>query len=187
VAIETLDDFNVWQLQNTFVTDLLCRIEEAEREILRVTNWPTEPIAILDALEGRIAAPILDARNNRRVSLAMHALLQTGIARQNLGPLDQNAPAAAHAAMMATALAWDIVAKRIQSDVLKTGPKRAAENRAQDAKKHDGLIRKLYNECSSDGPESVKIDRVIRQLKSSKKGTKSRKQIRDSLSRSDRS
>jgi hypothetical protein len=120
-------EFALWRSNVAKVEEMLAVLQQAQRDILVEMGWPLKPIAILDALEGKAPSPARFGQSDKnRARIAMFALQYVETARHHLGPASQNAPAAAHAAMMATALAGDIVANRIRKAVLRQGPTEAA-------------------------------------------------------------
>ena len=101
-----------WKLEFKLVDDQLVRIERTEHAILRNLGCPTDPAAIYAILAGEKLAPWpkrTAARDIQRALHAMHALLAVQKTRRYLGPQDENPRLAAEAALMAGALAGDVL------------------------------------------------------------------------------
>jgi len=174
-------DFGVWQLQSRLVLDQLSRIEDAQREMLTALGWPTAPVEILDVLEGKRPAPARCSTKDRtRARFAMHALLQVNIVRPHLGPDAQNAPAAAYAAILATAFADEGVLKQLREAGARRSAQAAGDRHREKAARHDGLIFRLADEYArkqKDGSDSKRNAWIARRLNALKKGSRSPRTI----------
>jgi hypothetical protein len=101
-----------WKLETGLIEEQLARIERAEHAILKEIGCPTDPVGVYAILAGEQPPPWPKRHaepNRRRAAHAMYALLHVQQTRRYLGPLNENPRLAAYAALMAGALAGDVL------------------------------------------------------------------------------
>jgi hypothetical protein len=165
------DAHEQWALETKLIEDQLARIERAEHAILKEVGCPIDPAAIYAILAGEKPAPWpkrTAARDKQRALHAMHTLLAVQKTRRYLDPLHENPRLAAEAALMAGALAGDLLINAALGATSRrtnrtSGQKRWAHLKTRDARIWQAAARyKAAHPGASTRDVAVKVTTALK-------------------------
>jgi hypothetical protein len=138
------DDF-----KRKLITDLLDRVERAERAILIDLHCPTDVVAIYAILKGEQRVPWPTrraARATTRARHAMHALVLLAQTRAHLALGHEDPFLAAHNALLAGLHANDVAANAVLAAGTKRGGQARGRQKADEATTYDRDIARYYRQ-----------------------------------------
>ena len=138
----TPDEFARWQFEQKLVTDLLARIEAAERAILRGIGYPTDPLLVEQHLAGKVQTRKRSARQRQQARNAMLSLVLVAQTRRHLGLTNENAALAAYQALLLGMVANDSTRRAVRVELSKRGGLVRGAQIAKQAAQDDAPIAK---------------------------------------------